>query len=143
MFLLPDGTMWVQLANFAIFFAVLSVVFLRPVSRAIRERREYINSLSADYAKYQGEANALRAQAEGERASARRDAEAAIGKARAQASNESAQLSAQYAAKVQATVDAAHQTVASELDSARAGEAGLVAQLADLMVERTLGGGSR
>ncbi len=143
MFLLPDGTMWVQLANFAIFFAVLSVVFLRPVSQAIRKRREYINSLSADYEKYQGDANALRAQAEAERSAARRDAEATIGKARGQATNESAELSAQYAAKVQATVDAAHQTVANELEAARAGEAGLVAQLAELMVERTVGGGTR
>ncbi len=138
MFLLPDGTLWVQLVNFAIFFAVLSVVFLRPVSRAIRERRNYINSLTADHDTYQAEASALRAQAEAERAAARRDAEAVIGRARAQASNESAELSAQYAAKAQATVDAAHQTVASELDAARSGEAGIVAKLADLMLERTL-----
>jgi F-type H+-transporting ATPase subunit b len=138
MFLIPDGTLWVQLLNFAIFFAVLSVVFLRPVSRAIKERREYINSVTADYDKYQGQAGTLRAEAEGERASARRDAESVIAKARAQASNESADLSAQYTSKVQATVDAAHQTVASELDAARSGEAGVVRQLADLMLERTL-----
>ncbi|HVA27845.1 MAG TPA: hypothetical protein VNF68_06675 [Candidatus Baltobacteraceae bacterium] len=138
MFLLPDGTLWVQLVNFAIFFAVLSVVFLRPVSRAIRERRNYINSLTADHDTYQAEASALRAQAEAERAAARRDAEAVIGRARAQASNESAELSAQYAAQAQATVDAAHQTVAGELDAARGGEAGIVAKLADLMLERTL-----
>ncbi len=138
MFLAPDGTLFVQLLNFAIFFAVLSVVFLRPVSRAIKQRREYINSVTADYDKYQGEANSLRAQAEAERAGARRDAEAVIGKARAQASNESAELSAQYTATAQATIDAAHQTVASELDTARASETGIVAKLADLMLERTL-----
>jgi|SRR5579863_3667295 len=113
MFLLPDGTLVVQLINFAIFFAVLSVVFLRPVSRAIRERRDYLNSLTTDYDAYQAEANALRAQAESERAGARRDAAAAIAKARASASNESAELGARYAAQVQATVDGAHQTVAS------------------------------
>jgi F-type H+-transporting ATPase subunit b len=140
MFLAPDGTLWVQLVNFAIFFALLSVVFLRPVSRAIRKRREYLNSVTADYDSYQAQANALRAQAEGERATARRDAESAISKARADASNESAELSAQYAARVQSTVEGAHQTVASELDGARSGEAALVRQLADLMLERTISG---
>ena len=38
----------VQLINFAIFFAILNVIFLRPVSAAIRRRRAYINSVAAD-----------------------------------------------------------------------------------------------
>ena len=37
MFLSLDGTLVVQLINFAIFFALLSVVFLRPVGRGDRE----------------------------------------------------------------------------------------------------------
>ncbi len=49
MFLSLDGTLFVQLVNFAIFFALLNVVFLRPVGRAIAKRREYINSLVSDY----------------------------------------------------------------------------------------------
>ena len=49
-----DGrTLVVQLVNFAIFFVVLNFVFLRPVSAAIRKRREYINSLVTDYDQYQ------------------------------------------------------------------------------------------
>jgi F-type H+-transporting ATPase subunit b len=143
MFLLPDGTLVVQLINFAIFFAVLSVVFLRPVSRAIRERREYLNSVTADYDRYQAEAGSLRAQAEGERAAARRDAQEAIAKARAGASNESAELSARYAAQAQSVVEAAHQSVAGELESARAGEAAIVRQLADLILERTISGSAK
>jgi F0F1-type ATP synthase membrane subunit b/b' len=143
MFLLPDGTLWVQLANFAVFFAVLSVVFLRPVGRAIRKRREYLNSLSSDYDKYQTEAGALRAQAEAERSAARNDAAAAIAKARGQASNESAALGTQYAAQVQATVDAAHRTVANELDAARKNETGIIRELADMMLDRAISGDSR
>jgi len=38
-FLSVDGTLVVQLINFAIFFAVLNVVFLKPVAAAIRKRR--------------------------------------------------------------------------------------------------------
>lgn len=138
MFLQPDGTFWVQLINFVIFFAILSVVFLRPVSRAIRERRTYINSVHSDYEKYQTEASDLRAQAESVRAAARRDAEAQITKSRAEASNESAAIAGQYAQQVQQTVESAHKTVEGELQSARAGEPAVVRQLADLMLERTV-----
>jgi|SRR5579872_514509 len=143
MFLLPDGTLLVQLVNFAIFFAVLSVVFLRPVSRAIRARREYINGVVHDYDTYQAQANALRADADAQRAAARRDAEATIAKARAQASNESAEIGSRSTAEVAAEIERAQQTVAAEAHAARAGEDALVRQLADLMLERTIAGDAR
>lgn len=143
MFLLPDGTFFIQLINFAIFFAILNVVFFRPVQRAIAKRREYIESLTSDYDAAQSEASSLRAQAEAERAAARRDAAAAIATARAHASNESAELATQYAAQVQATVDGARQTVASEVATARSGEGPIVRELADMMLDRTIGGGLR
>ncbi len=138
MFLSLDGTLVVQLINFAIFFALLNVLFLRPVGNAIRKRRAYIDSVTADYDTYQAEAKSLRAQADEVRAAARRDAEAQIAKARAEASNASAELAAQYAAKVQSAVESAHATAASELQTARANEEQVVTQLADLMVERTV-----
>jgi F-type H+-transporting ATPase subunit b len=138
MFLQLDGTFWIQLINFVIFFALLNVLFLRPVSRAIRQRREYINGVVTDYDKYQAEANALREQAESIRANARRDAEAALAKARADASNSAADISAQYATKAQSTIEDAQQKARGELEAARANESQLVQQLADLMVERTV-----
>ncbi len=138
MFLSLDGTFFVQLLNFAIFFAVLNVVFLRPVSRAIVKRREYINSVVADYDTYQAQAKALRDQDERLRAEARREAEQAIAKARAEASNETARLAAEYAGRVQATIEEAQREVAQELGAARAGEERIVAALSDLMVERAL-----
>ncbi len=90
-FLSIDGTIVIQLINFAIFFVVLNVVFLRPVGAAIRKRREYINSLVSDYDRYQAEAKSLREEAEKARAAARREAEHAIAQARAQTSNETAE----------------------------------------------------
>jgi len=138
MFLKLDGTFWIQLLNFVIFFAVLRVVFLAPVSRAIRARRAYINGVTSDYDKYQGEANTLREQAEAVRASARRDAEAALSKARAEASNTAADLTAQYTTEAQATVERAQLTARGELEEARANESQLVQQLTDLMLERTV-----
>lgn len=143
MFLKLDGTFLVQLADFAVFFALLSIVFLRPVSAAIRKRREYINSLTTDYDKYQAEGKTLREEAEAIRAAARRDAEAALAKARAEASNTAADVTASYAAQVQSTIEAADKTVAGELQHARANENETVQQLANLILERTLSEQSR
>jgi len=140
MFIIPDPpTLLIQLINFAIFFALLNVLFLRPVGQAIRKRREYIDAVASNYAAYQADAKTLREQAERIRAQARREAEQKVAKARADASNESAELAARYAAQVQSTIEEAGRNAESELERARAGEDRLVRQLAGDMVERTLG----
>lgn len=139
MFLKVDGTIFIQLLNFAIFFAILNVVFLRPVGAAIRRRREYINSLTNDYDRFQAEAASLRTQAESIRVAARRRAEQTLAKERAEVSNETAELAARYAQEAAETVEAAHAQAAQELEAARRNEAELVKQLADEMLRRTLG----
>src|SRR5580693_3527803 len=106
-FLSIDGTLVVQLINFAIFFAVLNVVFLRPVAAAIARRREYINSLMSDYERYQVEAGTLRAEAENVRFAARREAEHRVAAARAAGSNEAAEISGRYAREAQSIVEEA------------------------------------
>jgi F-type H+-transporting ATPase subunit b len=138
MFLSLDGTFFVQLVNFAIFFALLNVLFLRPVGKAIATRREYIKSVTADYDKYQAEANGLRANDERLRAEARREAEQIVAKGRADASNATAELATKYGAQVQSVVEDAQRQVASELESARAQSQRTVGELADLMVDRSL-----
>ncbi len=138
MFLYPDGTLVIQLINFAIFFAILNVVFLRPVAAAIRRRREYINSLVADYDRYQAEGKALRERAEGIRAAARREAEHTVSSARARASDEAADIAAKYSAQTKAIVEEAAATVAGEIEAARGGMEGIVRQISDLMIERVL-----
>lgn len=143
MFLKLDGTFFVQLVNFAIFFALLNVLFLRPVGKAIAKRREYINSVTADYDKYQGEANALRANDERLRAEARREAEQIVAKGRADASNATAELATKYGSQVQTAVEDAQRQAASELDGARAQSERTVGELADLMVDRALSGAAR
>lgn len=142
MFLSLDGTFWVQLVNFAIFFALLNVLFLRPVGAAIRKRRAYIDGVVSDYATYQADAKTLREQAEGIRSQARRDAEQQLAKVRAEASNEAAALASGYATQVQSIVEEAQRNAHAELERARGGEDRLVTQLADLMVERSLGTGA-
>ncbi len=138
-----DGTFFAQLVNFAIFFAVLYVVFLKPVSKAIVARREYITSVSTDYARYQAEGQRLRQEAESRRAAARRDAELTLASARAATSNETAALSADFAAQAQTKIDDAQRAAQAELEAARAGEDDRVRQLAALMVDRTVPGSAR
>ena len=138
MFLQPDGTFFVQLINFAIFFALLNVLFIRPVSRAIMKRREYINSVINDCDRYRADAASRRTEAEAIRAAGRREAEQALSRVRAQASNEAADLSAQFAAKAAQTVEEAQREVAAELERARANESQIVGELAHLMVARTV-----
>jgi F0F1-type ATP synthase membrane subunit b/b' len=128
----------VQLINFAIFFVVLNVIFLRPVSAAIRRRREYINSLVMDYDQYQSQARSLREEADGVRASARLNAEHRVAAARAAASNEAAELATRYLQQAQGAVGEAQQTAQRELDEARAGESDAVRRVADFMLDRVI-----
>jgi F0F1-type ATP synthase membrane subunit b/b' len=128
----------VQLINFAIFFAVLNVIFLRPVSAAIRRRRQYINSLVSDYDQYQAQAKTLREQAEGVRASARVEAEHRVAAARATGSNEAAELATRYSQRAASIVGEAQQTARRELDEARAGESEAARSVADFMLERVI-----
>jgi F0F1-type ATP synthase membrane subunit b/b' len=137
-FLCVNGTSVVQLINFAIFFAILNVVFLRPVASAIAKRREYIKSLVTDYDRYQEEARNLRAEAESIRLAARREAEHRVAAARAAASNEAAEKSSGYTQQAQSIVEKAHETARAELETARTGETEAVRSLAAVMLERVV-----
>ncbi len=71
MFLSIDGTLLVQVVNFVLFIVLLNIVFLRPVGRAIAERRAYIDGLARDIES--GEAE-MRVGARAGRGAARRGA---------------------------------------------------------------------
>jgi F-type H+-transporting ATPase subunit b len=138
MFLSVDGTLLVQLVNFAIFFAILNVVFLRPLGNAIAKRRAYIDSLTKDYDTAQKAATDLRHQAEGIRADARRSAEQTLSRKRAEASDEAAAIAAEYHKRSQTIVDQAQARAASELEVARKNESALAAQLAGVLLSKAL-----
>lgn len=138
MFLSFDGTFWVQLINFAIFYAILYVVFLRPVQRAIAKRREYIDGLTQDYDRAQAEATDLRAQAEAIRAEARRESDHILAAARNEAGNQAAHLSSEYSQRVKAIVERAHATVAQEVDAIRPREDAIASELAAQIVGRVV-----
>ena len=140
MFLLPDGTFWFQLINFAVFFAILNVVFLRPVGDAIKKRRAHIEEIQTDLDRYAKQSDASFADAEGRRAAARREADETIARSRTDAERE-AQLTIEgETAMAQAIIEQARATVALETNAAKAREGELSAALAKTLLERALGG---
>jgi F0F1-type ATP synthase membrane subunit b/b' len=139
MFLQLDGTFWVQLVNFAIFFAILNVVFLRPVGEAVRKRRAYIDSVLNDDERYAREAKALRAEAESKRVEARREAAEYFASARGEAGAEAAAIAAEHTTVAAELVLQARATVAAETDVARAREPELADVLARKLLRRAVG----
>ncbi len=142
MFLSIDGTLLVQVVNFILFIALLNVAFLRPVGRAIAERRAYIDGLARDIESGEAEVRSARGTAEEHRAAARREADAAIAKARTAAQTEAGELTGGYQRRAQAIVEDAHRQVSGEVEAARAGEAQVVEGLAQTMLERAIGSGA-
>jgi F0F1-type ATP synthase membrane subunit b/b' len=138
MFLSFDGTFWVQLVNFAIFFAILNVVFIRPVQRAIVRRREYIDGLIRDYDEAQMRASELRARAEMIRQEARREAEHLLSRDRNEAGNEAARIAAEYGARITEVVEQAHATVDKEVEAVLPREDALASELASTVLSRVL-----
>jgi F-type H+-transporting ATPase subunit b len=138
MFLELDGTFWIQLVNFAIFFAILNVVFLRPVGRAIKERREYIEGVKAECDRATREAGELRTASEERRAAARREALERIGTQRAKAQNEAEAIAQDYGSKASGIAADARATVEREVADARMRENELATGLGDALLQRAL-----
>jgi len=139
MFFKLDNTVVIQLINFIIFFALLNVVFLRPVGAAIKRRRDYINGVQRDYEEYAKEADTLRADASARRASARRAAEETVTEARARGEAEAQQIAAGEAARAQAIIDDARRVVETEVVAAKSRESELSQRLATTLLTRALG----
>ncbi len=142
MFLSIDGTLLVQVVNFVLFIVLLNVAFLRPVGRAIAQRRAYIDGLARDIESGEAEVRSARGTAEEHRAAARREADAAIAKARVTAQNEAGQVTGDYQSRAIAIVEDAHRQVGGEIEAARTNEAQIVDGLAQTMLERAIGSGA-
>ena len=142
MFLSIDGTLIVQVVNFVLFIVLLNIVFLKPVGAAIAKRRAYIDGLARDIEAASNEVKTARGRAEELRAAARRDAEAAIAKARTEAQNEAGDVVADYQRRASEIVEKAHQDADAEIAAARTSEPQIVESLAQTMLERAIGPGA-
>ena len=139
MFLSLDGTSWIQLINFGIFYLILNAVFLKPVGAALRKRREYIDSVKNDYERDLRQIDELQSEADAKRAAARREAQERVVSMRAQAENDAASQNAEYAEKAAGIAEAARVVVEGENAAARKREPELVASLAESLLGRALG----
>ena len=142
MFLSIDGTLIVQVVNFVLFIVLLNVVFLKPVGAAIAKRRAYIDALASDIEAASNEVKTARGRAEELRAAARRDAEAAIAKARGEAQNEAVDVVANYQRRASEIVEKAHREADAEIAAARTSEPHIVESLARTLLERAIGPGA-
>ena len=133
-----DGTFVVQLINFAIFFALLNVLFLRPVGKAVAQRRAYLDGLVGGYEKAQSEANALRREAEEVRNEARREADAAIARERARMHEDGVSILAEFSKKANDTIDAANDRVRSEVEALSGDLKELREQLAEQLLAQAV-----
>jgi F-type H+-transporting ATPase subunit b len=139
MFLQPDGTFWFQLIDFAIFFAILNVVFLRPVGNALKERRAHIEGVQSDFDRYDRQVATLTAEAEQKRGSARREADEWVAHQRAEAEREAEAIAQEQSTVASALIAEARATVEAEMAVARGREAELSQQLAKVLLERAVG----
>lgn len=139
MLLQIDGTLVLQLINFAIFFALVNMLFMKPVRVAIEKRQAYISGVLADEEAALTEARALAGQAESKRAAARREADARLTKARAEAAKEADDVLSQAADVASMHIEKAHATVADEIAKLREQEPRIVAELSDLMLAKAMG----
>ena len=139
MLLQIDGTLVLQLINFAIFFALVNMLFMKPVREAIEKRQAYIAGVLADEEVALSEAHSVAGSAEAKRAAARREADARLMKARAEAGAEADGILAQNADVAAMHIEKAQQTVAAEIATLREAEPRIVAELSALMLGKALG----
>ena len=140
MFLSLDGTFWIQILNFFIFFAILNVVYIKPASEALRKRRAYIDGVHAEYEEARRTVRDLRTQGESKRAEARREAAQRAVAVRSEAQRKADEILSAGQAKGAEIVGQAQRAVEDELRSARSKEEALVSELAETMLARAMGG---
>ncbi len=139
MLLQIDGTLILQIVNFIVFLAVLNVVFLSPVGRALAARRAFINAIGDDYENAQNEIRALRASGDSRRLATRRECEELVTKARNDAAVEAETISTRAHSLAHERVVQAQATVTAELAAAKQREDALAHELANVLYESALG----
>ncbi len=139
MLILPDGTLFVQLSNFVLFWTLLTFLFIRPTQRAINERQQYIAQLYHDADSYAAEAAALNRTAQQIVGDEARRSEELMRKAAADAARETKVIEKRAAAEAAAAVDRARAEVAAERLAVSIAQQPFVDELARTMADRALG----
>jgi len=139
MFLKLDGTFWIQIINFFIFYAILNMVYIRPASAALRKRRAYIDSVHNEYEAALREVDELKNEADNKRAEGRREGDHVAAAVRNEAMKQAEEIVAKAQAEFSRIAEESETKVHREMNVARAEEHRLVQELADEMVQRAVG----
>lgn len=138
-FLSLDGTFWLQIINFFIFYWILNIVYIKPASEALRKRRAYIDSVLNEYEQARRSEANLRAQADEKLAEGRREGDHVAATIRAEAMRRAEEIMTKAQAEFTKIVEDAQATAERETAAARAHEEKLAKELAETMLTRTVG----
>lgn len=139
MFLKLDGTFWIQIINFFIFYAILTVVYIKPAAEALRKRRAYIDSVQSEYEQARRALSELAAQADEKRAAGRREGDHRAAALRAEAMRQAEEIVGKAQAESVGIAEDAISKVEHELNEARSHRYRLVQELAQDMLSRAVG----
>ena len=139
MFLQLDGTFWIQVINFFIFYAILNVVYIKPASEALRKRRAYIDSVRDEYEAARRDHTELAAQADGKRSEGRREGDHTAATLRNSAMRQAEEIVGKAQTESTTISEEAIKKVERELNEARANRYRLALELAGDMVDRAVG----
>jgi F-type H+-transporting ATPase subunit b len=139
MLLTIDGTFFVQILNFILFWVLLNHFFIAPTQRAIEERQRIIANLYREGDEFASQTAAALAEAGAILGEARRRTDESMRAASGQASDEAHLIERKASEEVAASIALAHATVAAERKQALEKQEAFVTDLARSMVERATG----
>lgn len=138
MLLSLDGTFFIQILNFVVFWMLLNWLFIAPTKRAIEERQRQIALRYEEGKASRVHADALRAEATATLDEARRRTGELVRDASTRAAAEVDEIEGRAATEAAATVQLAHATVAAERSDAVAKQGPFIADLSRAMADRAL-----
>ncbi|MBC5825696.1 MAG: ATP synthase F0 subunit B [Candidatus Eremiobacteraeota bacterium] len=139
MLILPDGTLFVQILNFVVFWMLLNFFFIRPTQRKIDERLRHVARQYEEADASAAQSAAIMEQASGIVRDAARRAEALMREAAGRAAKETSAIEKDAVAQAATATENARATVAAERDRAQAAALPLIGELAREMVTKAMG----
>lgn len=139
MLLTLDGTFFIQMFNFIVFWMLLNIVFIEPTRRAIEARLRHIKQQYDESNEYKRRADSVVAHAEDILAQARRETDRFMRGAAADASAQVHAIEGKSAEEAGAIIRLAQATVASERAQTESDVTPFVDRLARDMLDRAVG----
>ncbi|MGF1539170.1 MAG: F0F1 ATP synthase subunit B' [Pleurocapsa sp.] len=134
-----DATMPLMALQFLLFTALLNAVFYKPLTKVLDERDEYIRNNSSDARERLAKAESIVAEYEKQIAAARKESQALIQKAQADARDINAQKIAEAQKEVQSQKEAAAREIQEQKAAALSNLEQQVDSLSRQILEKILG----